>query len=395
MIVSAWGRGAYIAQKLREKLLKVSVLDFSSLLQMSSVEREGPFGVFVPEHLSDEDRYYLCGNNCHFMPRGFCVVTPQKIMEFRGFLNPPTFLNQNSISLSDGLKKSLHGMLSAFRNNYSFNKSLNKNSQCSFTDPYALKEMSFQFFHQLWQSWDNRGIQRLKIKQLKNIVFKKNRVHLQTDRGEVVSRLLVWTLGALETKTCCASILPLLFSSSWKQPSRVWQRFNMSWSPNIFQDIIPCMMLIVPQFSPQKTKAHIMSFKRNPEEGQKKSINKGDLWMLCPSNWSSSEHSSSSADLKFQSLCDQYAHQAEQDLQQVFPNFSIRVKASDFSTTDIKKHQTFFVQYEKDDIQKRVRYTHPLVFHLNPERVGKIDAYSLFQWEKVLKVKLLKRLRPI
>ena len=72
LIVSAWDRGAWLAQQLRKNLLKVKILDVSSLLpSISSVEREGPFGVFAPEDLSDTEKKYLCGDNYYSQSQGF------------------------------------------------------------------------------------------------------------------------------------------------------------------------------------------------------------------------------------------------------------------------------------------------------------------------------------
>lgn len=84
-IVSAWGRGAWLAHQLQQKGFCVTVLDVSSLLpSVSSSQREGPFGVFLPSTLSDLQKQYLLSDNFHSVKQGFSVYTSQGPVEFQG-----------------------------------------------------------------------------------------------------------------------------------------------------------------------------------------------------------------------------------------------------------------------------------------------------------------------
>ena len=88
VIVSNWGRGAWLAHQLQQKAFRTTVFDVSALQPvLSSAEREGPFGVFLPSHLSDLQKHYLCGDNFYSIQQGFSVFTSQGPVEFRGPLN--------------------------------------------------------------------------------------------------------------------------------------------------------------------------------------------------------------------------------------------------------------------------------------------------------------------
>lgn len=84
-IVSAWGRGAWLAHQLQQSGFHVTILDVSSLLpSVSSLQREGPFGVFLPSHLSDLQKQYLLSDNFYSIEQGFSVYTSAGAVEFQG-----------------------------------------------------------------------------------------------------------------------------------------------------------------------------------------------------------------------------------------------------------------------------------------------------------------------
>jgi len=100
IIVSAWGREAWLAQKLsHNNIFQVTVMDnYAALPAKTSGEREGPFGIFVPENLDDVKKKYLQGSNYYPVPHGFCVFTPQGPLELHGPLTP--FMKKRKILIT-------------------------------------------------------------------------------------------------------------------------------------------------------------------------------------------------------------------------------------------------------------------------------------------------------
>ena len=85
IIVSAFGRGVCLAHQLRQSGFEVSVWDVSALLPpLSLADREGPFGVFLPPHLSDLEKQHLCGDNSHPVRGGFSLLMDEGPLEFQG-----------------------------------------------------------------------------------------------------------------------------------------------------------------------------------------------------------------------------------------------------------------------------------------------------------------------
>ncbi|MDE0118909.1 MAG: hypothetical protein OXM55_02735 [Bdellovibrionales bacterium] len=78
VIVSSGGRGAWLAHQLQKKAFQTTVFDISALQPLSSAEREGPFGVFLPSHLSDLQKSYLCGDHFYSVPQGFSFFIPNR-----------------------------------------------------------------------------------------------------------------------------------------------------------------------------------------------------------------------------------------------------------------------------------------------------------------------------
>ena len=99
-----------------------------------------------------------------------------------------------------------------------------------------------------------------------------------------------------------------------------------------------------------------LSLKKNPEDSR------SDLWILCP------------YEERFNANClSALLRSALERLNILFPGFTLKgdVPRLDFCNE-------YFLLYAKRNMFARHK-THPLLFHLNPESAGKIDAYSIMR----------------
>lgn len=430
-IVSAWGRGAYLAHQLRKKGFEVTVWDVTSLLpSLSSAEKEGPFGVFLPDHLTDLQRKCLCENSFYPVQQGFSVFTSQGPVEFRGPLKSffmktrkdfqschfplshsfplsktekKTELNYknvedhslqlfliaaeltNSFIFSDKEKKKI--LLSAQKATSGKDISFLKLSPL-FSE-YVLRESSQRDAVELKESLCEEGVEWIDIFSTQkdknassiNLKISKKNIQLQWNEQDKNSQFLIWTLSGPETKRCFYNEMSWLFPD-WKEPVKIWRRFSLSWDQKGFEHIIPALLLVLPnsQNAQKNTedfslsspkKSQVMSIKKHPEAAH------ADLWTLCPYG----EHLNKS----FLTDCLQLAME---QLRILFPGFSM-----EGILPDIEACHDYFILYESKD-KFRTKWfkkkAPPNIFHLNPEATGKLDAYSLVQQSDLIFEKIVK-----
>ena len=438
VIVSAWGRGTWLTHQLQQKGFSTTVLDVSSLLpSMSSTQREGPFGVFLPSGLSDLQKQYLSSDNFYTVEQGFSVFTSQGPVEFQGPLKS-FFMKQRKdfqllyLILSDLLETTYSSLLdreqktqvikkledsesfirlavelgSSYLNLLQKEQLIKKilellrskkkpisldqlfrggNKACLFSplfSDYILREASQKYFAEVKNSLQKEGVQWVDIPKedahfsLTDFNFTKDYVQLNLNNKAEKFQFLIWTLSGPETLRCFSSEMPVLFPE-WEEPVKIWRPFSLLWDQGGFESIIPSLLTILPaslQKAGEKTGSHeIISLKKY------KSVSHIDMWTLCPY--------AQRFDKQVLSSC---LDSALDRLRSIFPYFSINGVLPETS-----HYQEYYVQYEYKTVLKKSRFynkVHPCLFHLNPEAAGKMDAYSLMQQsDRILKVILDKK----
>ena len=419
VIISTQGRGAWLAHQLQRKNCKTTLLDVGSLLPpLSSVEREGPFGVFLPSHLDGLQKQYLCGDDFHQAHQGFSIFTPRGPVECQGSLS--SFFKETredvqlcQLVLSDVFSPSVSSDFSVAKevrkikkytsfkwllklsaeltNTYREQASLSKdipetatvdisgNRGVSFSkkkrfspffSDYILRESSQRYFMDLKESLQEEGVEWTPASSVQEVELMVN----EMKRHSSPDRFLIWTLSGTETAQYFPNSQLLLFPG-WTPPIKIWKRFSLYWDqPADFEKIIPPLLLVLS--NKMKTEElsirqyfknlhyrleDLLSLKKHPMSSVT------DLWVLCP------YADRFNAPALFSCL-----QSALERLRILFPGFSIEgsVPEKDFC------HNYFVLyEYKKSLFGKKLFYRqmHPHLLHLNPEAAGKLDAYSLMQ----------------
>lgn len=398
IIVSAYGRGVCLAHQLQSKGFETTVLDVTSLLPaLSSPEREGPFGVFLPSNLSDLQKQYLCGDSFYPVQQGFSVFTPKGPLEFQGPLSSFFMAVRKDFKLCYSIlshasevgnvdlsikKKTqvikkfedssrLLYLAAELTDSYMESVASIENRVFSplFSD-YIFRESSQGYFSDLKYSLQEEGVKWTSVTSTEEILSLFNKIKKQKDD------FLIWTLSGPETDRHFSDGMPLLFPK-WIAPVKIWRRFPLSWDQKGFENIIPSLLLVWLDYTQKKEKSlyyaseSLLSLKKNPDSS---SI---DLWMLCPYAERFNELTLSTC---LQSALEQ--------LRFLFPDCSIKGFLPEADSC-----HDYFVLYKNGNAwkgRKKYKKPHPRLFHLNPEATGKMDAYSLMQqshwiWEDLLK----------
>ncbi len=388
MIVSAYGRGACLAHQLQNKGFETTVLDVSPLLPaLPSPEREGPFGVFLPPHLSDLQKQYLCGDNFYPVQQGLSVFTPQGPLEFQGPLSSFFTETRKDFHLCSSVlsgagfsEKKKTQMIKKFESSSGLlhlaaeltntyiepGASLEKKVFSPLFSDYIFRESSQRYFSDLEHSLREEGVKWSSVTSKEEVVSLVNKK--QKDY------FLIWTLSGPETNCHFSDVMPLLFPK-WVAPEKIWRRFSLKWDQKDFKDIIPPLLLVWPGYVKEKQNIkslmleNLLSLKKNPDSSFM------DLWMLCPY--------AGRFDKQTLSAC---LDSALKQLNLLFPDFSME----GFLPKEDSCHD-YFVLYNVGKGRKVYKESQSYLFHLNPEAAGKMDTYSLMQHSHRIQEDLLKR----
>ena len=377
-VVSAGDRCFWLLDQLCQTDLKVSVYDMSSDLDMSLPEREGPFGIFLPEGMDDLQKKYLSGDQFHVLSEGFCVLSSQGPLEFRGPLT--SFLMdvkkefyfchsclvenaENSLKLLKKQKEvnwlcNLAARLSSVYQNPD-------NLSClPLFSEYLLRESSFRYIQEVNHFFQEQGLSYISDK-LEDIFVKDNHIHLKFHGREIETRFLVWALSGLETKKCFPETMNILFPG-WQKPVKNWKRFSLLWDKASFQKVIPGGLVVVPDPEKNIYEDHnLISLKSNAFSTYT------DLWVL----------SDFRSKAKKNHLAGIIKH-----LKSLLPGFLIQEEPQ----SNGGYGSEYFVVYENSVVrEKMLSDTHSHLLHLNPESTGFSDAYSLMKYSQQLLTKVL------
>ncbi len=430
VMVSAYGRGAYLALELKRIGFKVTVFDVTSLLPtLSSAEREGPFGVFLPSHLSDLEKQYLCEDNHYPVPKGFSLFTPKGPVEFQGPLRnffkksrkdfecfysafTPSvkgdFSKKISIKNPKTLKReiksnSILSLSAEWAKNYFSPRKADQNplNLSPFLENYVLRESSQRYFEEVKSSLKAKGVKWIeefitsealeltendigqkdnKARSRKNINKKliENGQNLIPFHLKLKKRYIQLKFYEEEKKADFLiwtlsgpetlkgfSKYMPLIFPKWEKPLKIWRRFSLSWNQGAFEHIIPPWLWVLPDYKSENV--HTLSHKFLTQDLLKQSmiLRKNPVHSRLVDLWLTCPY-----EKRFNnSFLSELLKPALKRLNILFPGFSIKgLLKPDFC------HE-YFVLYKN-------RFTPPpssRLLHLNPEGTGKMDAYSLIR----------------
>lgn len=275
LVVSAYGRGNWLAADLRSRGISVLMMDVSDQLgNWSPEDWEGPFGYFTDETLSPLQAETLqAGDSPILLNTGFTIWEKNGPIEFKSVLTPYRLKNEAWIRSFFKSYSKIH-----FQDRVDAVGELEKKP--TMMDFYFRRasRMGMQKSIQWVESKSVKVLSKVSVSDL-SIDEKKmaGSVEYRSDRPAMQKAAqFVWCLSSEETGMLGASIREKIFGKF--QPEMIWSwlRFRIRMDSSLVRDQLPSHLVVVEDVHLPWTHENCFILQRTFSQEQ------FDLWMLLP-----------------------------------------------------------------------------------------------------------------
>jgi hypothetical protein len=317
VVVSAFGRGNWLASEFASRGWSVSLLDTTPSLAnligpLDQRDLEGPFGLLEASDLHPSQRARLVDEGeFASVPSGFTLWLPEGPLEFRseltpfllrareipseveGYLRQPLFDSKEALSERKGLRRLQysHSWLAQFAHSFSsaahFENyvALGSDAVASLFAPYGIRQSTSAGVARGFQNCQNVGVDVHQDVQLKAIEFDgKSASTFEYSGARSVSvtvqgRAFVWCLSYDETKKISDSILRSLFPAEWPDAPWAWHRMAFRVSSAEFLSMIPLANVVIDDVDLAWTRANMIVLRRREGSADLDAWVKVPTWM--------------------------------------------------------------------------------------------------------------------
>ncbi len=306
VVVSAFGRGHWLATEFASRGWRVELLDVTpSLGDYDPRDVEGPFGLLEASDLHPSQRARLVDEGEFVqVAGGFTMWLPEGPLEFRSELTPfllrardipsevETYLRQPSFETKEALseRRSLrklqysHSWLAQFAHSfasaahYENYVALDSDAVTSMFTPYGLRQLSAAGLAKGAQIMQTAGVTVVPNARLRTFAFDgKIAASIETEDGIIhQARAFVWCASYEETKTLSDSLLRALFPANWPEAPWAWQRLSFTVSDPAFLSMIPLSSVVIQDVDLAWTRANMIVLRRREGEAR------FDAWVKIP-----------------------------------------------------------------------------------------------------------------
>lgn len=308
LIVSAYGRGSWLAAELQRENIPVVLIDLSSKLGVWPPEDiEGPFGFFKPEEMSDlQTERVFSEDNFESVDQGFAVWLPEGPVELKSSLTQyrlqKVFQNKEVCdSLMSGKLgyKNLPALQKWAAENFKESWILHLAHQLGATTYVpsaraslvgkALRIMNPFLIRKATRAGQQKAIDWLKEKNVEvhqkteilDVSFKNKKtisgVEIQGERsGLMHAEQVVWMLSSEESFFVAPKVAKHLFPEGALEAEWCWIRYRLKMSACPERDALPIHLLLIDQVTSPWTHQNLMVMQRTALEDQ------FDVWIRIP-----------------------------------------------------------------------------------------------------------------
>ncbi len=310
VVVSAFGRGNWLATEFATRGWRVSLLDATAQLgEFNEKDIEGPFGLLEGQNLQPSQRARLADEG-EFAPvaSGFTLWLPEGPLELRSELTPflirarnipfdvESYLRQPELNSKEsegerrGLKKLqysrswlaqfAHSISSAAHHeNY---VALESQAAAPLFTPYSLRQLTASGAAKGLQTCHSAGVSvhpRVELVDFKFDGGAASTVTYRDDKDTEITqhaRAYVWCLSFEETKKISDALVRSMFPYNWPEASWYWARVSFEASPADLLEMIPLSVAVIDDVDLAWTRANLILMRRRAGE------NRFDAWMKVP-----------------------------------------------------------------------------------------------------------------
>lgn len=299
VIVSAFGRGNWLAVELREQGLNVFLVDVtSSLGNWPTEDLEGPFGVFMLKDFKQSFQDYIHSlGPFENIASGFAIWTSEGPLELRSPVTSHRFkkmglhskiwevLNQQSTAqkfINEPFEKIWplglsHQMAST---TYHPNKTAAQSGTAApVLDPFLIRKSSKEGYDKSLSWVESKGVKVSRDPEILDIALGgRRRLEALELKGPGVFRFenLIWSLSSEETYYLNDRIAKKIFPQGALESTWSWLRFRLKVKPTLEIDMIPSHVCIIDDLAMPWTHENFCLL-------QKSASGSLDAWIRLPS----------------------------------------------------------------------------------------------------------------
>lgn len=307
ILVSAYGRGHWLAAALAKEGIQTTLIDMSSKLGVwPSEDVEGPFGFFRNEKISESQMQRLYFDDPYVeVSNGFTLWLKDGPFEFKG---PVTKYKMEGSSLSSHVKEALVG--GGAKNNRGLYKSLNdfefdkswllhlahqwagttyrpnaRGAQSGEALPlfssFLVRQATRNGLEKSLEWLSTNGVEVLRPQQIEDISFGNGKIItglelLGQKQGLNRVEQVVWMLSSEESYFLNERIGKYFYPEGALEPEWCWVRYRVGLGACFERDHLPAHALLIDDLDSPWTHENMMVLQRTTLEDQ------FDLWMRLP-----------------------------------------------------------------------------------------------------------------
>lgn len=304
VLVSAFGRGHWLAASLAQESVDTTLIDISHLMGVWPAEDiEGPFGFFKSEKISESQLERLSYDDPYSeVPCGWALWTRQGPLEFKGStsryaldsLKMPQQIKE--VFLSSQASKKVYQDLDSFSFSESWllhlshqwcsarfmpNESGAYQGQATVLTSSFLTRQATRNGHDKSLQWlKSRGVKVIKPQKLEDISTDGRMIsgiELQGDlKGVYRFEQLVWCLSSEETYFVNQKLGQKFFASGARESEWSWVRYRVGIDKCVERENLPSYFAMIPELDLTWSHQNYMILMRTTSESQ------FDCWMRIP-----------------------------------------------------------------------------------------------------------------
>lgn len=302
LVVSAYGRGHWLAAELSLKGFKVALADVTGNMgRWTPADWEGPFGIFRTDKLESLQLTCLLEESPQEkVESGFSVWWDQGPMEIKGPLYKYQF-SKSGLSpqterylMQKGEKKEIANLefrerwLADFSHQAASNvylpssKGMSYGSALPIYDEYSLRQPSLEGLERSLAWCKSQGVQVIPKVRIDDLYFEGKTIggaELScANSGLYRTKHLIWCLSSEESQRTPDSVHSRLFPRGAISPQWNWMRYRVIIDSDYFNEILPSRFVLVENIYLPWTHSNLSFIQKTVKKGDY------DVWMRVPSS---------------------------------------------------------------------------------------------------------------